>query len=433
MLLKNYNGDLNLKENKIFPQDDFFYKMQDSLESGDKNGLGVCKHLSTHLEQLANDFGIKAATVSGISKNGRGHAYNILKLQDGTAIIDYGNILTTNTKNIEKTLQTYQKNNGTSVFQHLFFEDSKFKYEFLTKDGKHFLDLVEYDKSSEPLKVELLSDFKSESDLTIALNHGTFSKSIDLNYFGFFVKIGKIIGGLSSPLHKMSLFQAGFKRKFSIPKIIKIEPDISLIYGNLLQDKELKDKRVFGINNSFSIATNNKKGLNLSSRVNWNLFSTGDYPLFYDIKFGGGVSYKIPIKRVDIEPYFIMQFGIFPKDLGTCTHEPKLSELTIGTMFNIKAFKDINLSFDLYYLKKIWEQEFGGNAKFESKKFEINAGAYATKSNYEFCPDKYGVKVGLNLMLENLTIGANYKLEGTNYDGEIENQSSLEVRTSVRF
>lgn len=65
--------------------------------------------------------------------------------------------------------------------------------------------------------------------------------------------------------------------------------------------------------------------------------------------------------------------------------------------------------------------------------FEINAEGFFTKSNYRFCPDKWGVKVGSFLNLGNLAIKADYQLNGTNYDREIKNQSSLNVRANLRF
>ena len=87
---------------KVTSQEEFFDKFQDSLESGKKNGLGNCRHIHSYIEQLANDLGIKSAAVSGISENGLGHIYDILKVEDGTAIIDYSNLLIMPTKNIEK-------------------------------------------------------------------------------------------------------------------------------------------------------------------------------------------------------------------------------------------------------------------------------------------------------------------------------------------
>ncbi len=122
------------------------------------NGLGTCRQITTQSERYLNDLEIKSHSVSGISDNGIGHAYVISKIENGSAIVDSYNILTTNTKNIEKTLQAYQKYNSMTTFQHLFFEDTEFKYRLITKDGKNFLDFIEYDETSEPLKNVLIED-----------------------------------------------------------------------------------------------------------------------------------------------------------------------------------------------------------------------------------------------------------------------------------
>ena len=428
---------------KVTSQEEFFDKFQDSLESGKKNGLGNCRHIHSYIEQLANDLGIKSAAVSGISENGLGHIYDILKVEDGTAIIDYSNLLIMPTKNIEKALQIYQKNMGTIVFEHSFFEDTEFKYRLITKDGKNLRDFMEYDSSSESLKNALIEEITPQANLVINFNIEDFLTSVEGNLFGFFLKAGEIRGDSDSPLEKITLIQAGFKRNFSTPKIIDIKSDVSLIEGNISQDTKFKDNKILGIKGNLILSTNNKKGFNFSSRIAGNTFISSlifgytknflSSGVFSDFILGGGVSYKIPIKDINVKPYATSQFALFPEDIGTYKYMPKLSELTAGTVFNFKIPDKFSLSLEPYYLKRIWEQKFGGKIELENKHIGINAEGYITKSNYEFCPDKYGFDIGSYLNLKNLTFKVKYKIDNVNYDGEIENQQALDIGTSIKF
>jgi len=134
----SYDSALLVNGTKVASQEDFFDKLQDFLATNNPNSLGVCRHFASHIEQLANDVGLRAAAVTGTTMGG-GHAYNVLKTENGTAIIDGGHILIADTKNIEKILEAYQKDANSIAFQHLFFEDSKFKYRLITKDGRNFL------------------------------------------------------------------------------------------------------------------------------------------------------------------------------------------------------------------------------------------------------------------------------------------------------
>ncbi|MBA7695111.1 hypothetical protein ES703_103732 [subsurface metagenome] len=164
------------------------------------------------------------------------------------------------------------------------------------------------------------------------------------------------------------------------------------------------------------------------------MINTGDSTLFHDLVIGAGTSYKIQTgERLDIEPYVIMQSTFFPKDIGTYKHRPKLAELSVGGVFDVKTSNNTNLSVEPYYSRRIWEQELGGKAQFGSKNFGINAGIYATESNYEFCPDKLGYNIGLLGRHKKLEIKLNYKDEQTNYDSEKENQRSLELKSSLNF
>ncbi len=431
--LSVYDSDLMRAE--IMSQDDFVYNLQNSLP------VGVCRHIAANTARTLNDMEIKAAAVSGIAGSGGGHMYTILKTEDGNAVVDYGSLLITNTKNIEKTLQIYQKNAGSTAFQHLFFEGPEFKYKLITKDGRDFLDFIDYDESSEPLKNALIDDINPRANLEIDFNLESHLTSLGVNLEGLFIKGGEIRGKNFSPMDKMGLFQMGFKREFSVPGIIKVNPDISFVYGSIAQKKKVENNEIIGLKGGLVVATNNEERLNLSSRIVGGIFTSSIpqnipnpyHALFYDFSMGAGISYKIPINNISIEPYATSQFTIYPIDLGTYQYGLKPSELGVGTVFDIKTSKNTNFSIEPYYLKRIWEQEFGGKAKFEIDNFGINAEGYATKSDYEFCPNKYGFNIGPELNSKNLRLGVNYGIEGTNYDGEVENQSSFKIQADVKF
>jgi len=425
-LLALYSYDTNLEQNEVISQDNFFYNLQNSLP------VGVCRHIATHIERFLNDIGIKSAAVSGISGNGIGHVYDISKIENGTAIIDYNRILITNTKNIEKTLQAYQKDLGITTFRHLFFEDAEFEYRLITNDGRNFLDFIEYDESSNPLKNSLIQNFKPQSDLTMTLNLEDYLTSLGINYKGLFLKAGQIIGNNSSPMKGTCIIQGGFKRKFSIPNIININPDLSFILGGIFQDRQFNDNRISGVNGNLIISTNKQKGFNLTSRIAGNISGTKDSTLFSDYIFGGGISYNIPIKNANIEPYAVSQFSFLPKDIGTYKFIPKPTELVTGIALD-SQFNNSNFSIEPYYIKRKWEQGFGGKAKLGIKSVGINAEGQITKSNYAFCPHKYNFSIGPYLKLGNLEVKANYQREGTNYDGKKDYQASLNINGSMNF
>jgi len=417
----NYQGE-------VLSQDIFFEELQNYLE-GNQSSLGVCRHIASHLEQLANDMEIDAAAVT----NNR-HAYIILKKENGTAIIDYGSILIMDTKNIEKALEVYQKKVNTIAFQHLFFNDNELKYRLITKDGENLLDLTGYDKSLEKLKNSLMSKNDLDSNIAITFNKEDYLTSAELNCFGFFIKAGEIRGSSSSPMKNMTLFQTGFKREFSIPNIININPDISFVFGNLSKNIEDNiDNSFFGASCDLSINTDNKEGLNLASRIAGNIFWTKDIVPFYDLAVEAGVSYKIPIKELNIEPYLITQFALFPGDLGTYKHVLKPSEFTGGISFNYIS-DNTKLSIEPSYSWRIWEQEVGINAKLETKHLGLNLEGYMTKSNYKFCPHKYGFSIGLDFNLEDyFKLGFNCESHWTDYDREWYNQSSVGAKAIINF
>lgn len=430
--LDKYNHDTILLFKSILPQDVSFSKWQDSLASGNQNGIGVCSHINTYLEIYLNDIGVRSATVSVAARNKTTHYCVISKTQDGTAIIDYGNILITDTKNIERTLEVYQEDKGITVFQHLFFEDAGFKYRLITKDGEHFLVFVGYDPSSELLKDMLVNDIVLQSDLIINVNYEDYLRSIEFNCGGFFTKMGKIKGDSSSPMEKTDLFQLGYRKKTLISDVVGINGGFDLVYGDIHQDRGTDI--LLGMNFNLILSAK-KQRLTLASRIagsgyfipniNWN------FP-FYDLIVGGGISYKIPINNITIEPYTAIQGNIIFEDLGRFKSKLKLSELNTGIVFST-ALDNTNFSIDPYYLKRPWEDELGINGELWWKYFGINAGGYLTKSNYGFCPHKRGYSIGVSGIYGEVEVGVDYVEKITDYDGEIDKMRSIEIKGAVKF
>jgi len=435
-VLYGYNYDLEL-DGSVFSQDEFFNILQSSLEYKE-NGIGVCRHIASHLEQLANDSGIRAGEVTGISGNGIGHAFVVIKTENGSAIVDSYHILSAETKNIEKILEAYQKDNGTTPLDHLFFEDTVFKYRLITNEAKDFLDFVGYDESSKTFKDYLVSNNKvSPIGLKVILHSEPSSNSLEMNCLGLFVKEGKIFGEKSSPLKEMRLLQTGFKREFSIPNIISIYPDINFVCGNIIQDKELDDNGLIGANGNLIIKTNSEKGFNIGLRIGGNFFATQDSNsysyLFFDTTVEGALSCKIPFgKQITINPYLIAKGNIFPKDVGVYTYLPMLSELGGGVPFNAE-FKGVKISLEPNYSWGMWENRFGVDAEIKNKNLGLKAEGYITKSNYDFCPDKFGLNIETEFSLKDSTLKLLYGLERTNYDGEIDKENKLGVSWNIKY
>lgn len=390
----------------------------------------TCTNIAYDTEKNLGSMGFNASSVLIRVPLGL-HAINLIKTKEGTVALNEIKILMTKTKNIEKTLDAFKKSENTTSFQHIFFKNNEFMYKLIPEEGRRFLNFIDYDSSSKPSRNALLEPKNSESNLTITLEKEDFySTSFDINFYGFFTKLGGIKNDISSP---MMLFQSGYKRNFVIPKIICINPDINVLFGNSSNSK----LSILSVGGDLTIATNNKK-LNLSARIAGN--STISLPpiascsIFNSLLLEGGISYKIPIKNFNITPYIITQLSMFPKNLsGNWEEQLKFSELRTGIKFDAEMPNNLNFSIESYYLKKIWEQGLGLDTTFKTDNFELDIGGYATKSNYDFCPDKWGFDIGVNSTFEHVSVGVGYKGDWTNYDGEIDNKSSLEVKANIKF
>jgi len=435
--------NMNTANYPVVPQNTFFNLTQNSLQTGEKTPMGVCRHLHTNVEQFLNDSGIPSAAVTvDVNSDGDrgGHVVDISKLSYGTAIIDYGTIMLWKTKNIEKILRAYQKEEGFTRLEHLFFEDSRFKYRIITLDGREYITWAGYNTTSEPLKKSLEYNVDSEPYIKATVNKGDYSKSGEINCFGLFFKNGEIKGYPSSPLEKMDLYQYGFKRRMLFPDIFPnsffhnaaFDVEFSWIKGKMYQDGG--EEEIDGSTTKFLFATNNEKGFNFSFKSNQHSMGVGRQILFSDSGLGFGTSYKFVTNNFDIKPYMVVQGNYFQDDLGTWKdNKLMLGEISGGTVFGIKLPKSTTFSIDPYFLKRMWEKEYGIDAKLGNEYIGISGKAYRTNSTYKFCPDKRGYEAGAYLDFKYVEAGVDYKKETIDHDGETENQDSVNVKVAVKF
>lgn len=421
------------------------------LSTEENVSIGKCRQIASNIEEMSNDIGIRAAAIAGIVPGG-GHAYDLLKTANGITFINWGDILTTNTRNVEKALQAFQKNQGMATFFHNFFEDSELKYRFITKDGKNLLDFIGYDETLDASKKYLISDKNSDwKRWLITLDYKDYLKSGEGNFFGPFYKMGEITGSVNSPIKRMTLAQIGYKNNFYFDNFFSISPNINYIVGDLSQDAG--EFPVWGFMVDLIVKTNNEKGFNFSSRARTVYVGSETigidensnpvkkfFDLFYETSLDAGVSYTLPIDPVKIRPYLFSQFSFLPKDLAMLGdfskffegHSLAFKELKAGSVFDFN-FPDFNFSVDPYYSLKNWEQEFGGNLKFGNENIKLNIGGYITDSNYDFCPNKNGFNIGIDLSLGNANLDINLKNDRTDYDGEIEDNFSLSLQARINF
>ena len=387
----------------------------DKLYEFDYTSFGKCPAIASFGEQTLNSIGLKAAAVTGAE-----HVYDILKTKEGTSIIEGYDIFSSNTKNIERVLEEYQR--GSLVFQHLFFESDKFMYKLITKDGKSFLDFANYDPSLNPIKNSLINKDNSIPYVTLDAE-----KKDNLFYGGLELTGINFKGGMlsedASPENKIDLFQGGFKRKFFLFDSMSIYPDVSIVFGN--QDGDTANHYFITDIENLTVSTENQEGLNSSLMFSRASSETQhqESTLYYDMDLDGGVSYNFGIGDFKFEPYSLLKFSFLPENLLNTTLSPRFSEFGTGLRTSFQV-SNANLSIDPHYTKRIWEDEVGADAKLESKNFNLDFGGYVTKSGYDFCPDKFGANAGLEILLKPISLKLGYKIDGTNYDGEIATSSS---------
>jgi hypothetical protein len=442
----NYGIINNDTDSKLFSQEDFLNKFQKSMNSEKPDLIGRCEYIHSNLEKSLRDSGISnvasvQSNVSGI--NGRfrgGHVYDIFGLANQTGILDYGTVFLTGTKNSEKILRTYQKLDGLTTFQYVFFENTKFKYRLITPEGKHYLEFIGYDGTTKHFNNIFNHGIDSESFIKTTINEGDYVNSKEINLFGFFFKGGDITGDKDSPLEKMKLHQYGFKKMIILPNAIQIPFltnaiigfESSFIRGKIYQD--LGKEQMSGDLAKLILSTNNKEGLN----IGFELFSQSAVGQGEEIQLPGaqnffGVSYGFIGSNFRIKPYGILYFENTLKQIAPNESGNLLSELQGGIIFDFKLPKKIIFSVDPNISKRPWETEYGIGAKLKHENFEISGRGYKTNSKYWANPHKKGSEITAKLNFRYFSGEASYKTEIEDYDGEKETERNTNVRAIIKI
>jgi hypothetical protein len=266
------------------------------------------------------------------------------------------------------------------------------------------------------------------------MNNGDYINSAQVNLFGLFTKIGQ----LSSPATNMTLFQVGYKENILIPNIISVTPSFSFIYGKVPDVPGDDIATINAVADGFiadvTVATDFKKGFNISSRFARTILNTFESTMYEDTIFGTGISYTIPIKNFELTPYAAIQAIYFPYDVNDVTkHKLTFDELRAGANFKANLPYDVIFSIDQYYLKKSYEDGFAMDTKFKTKHFGFDAGWHISKSNYDFAPHTGGFYLGGGIYINNIGFTVNYKNDTKNYDGELTTEKSLSFEGTVSF
>jgi len=422
-LLYSKGYDLNYK-GEVFSQDEFFGFLQNMFKFRERYPLGVCRQIAYYTGQLSNELGIKNSVVTGMSHRVVGHMYNVLKTKEETAAIEGEQLFLTKTKNIEKLLRTFQKEYlKAPSFQHLFFEGLEFKYKLITEEGKTFLNFAGDNQSSKNSRDFLLNKEESsiKPEMQFILENRNNFISLEKNYPIFFIKGGIINTDSFSP---MLLLQSGYQKKFITPNLT-ITPSTSVVLG----------KKLYGLFADLTTKTNNETGFNFASITSAKQVG-GIFPLnhsfFYDLFNTIGISYNFsPSENFNTEPYFTIKASNFYKNIGTETFAIYLDETEFGTKFSFSIPQKLDISLNPYYIKRVWEQEFGINTRIKTGNFGLNLESNLTKSNYIFCPDKFKLNLGVFALVKNLELNLGYKTEQTDYDGEKEDNSLLSLTGKI--
>lgn len=411
----NYNGE-------NYSQEDFFKFLNDSLNRKE-GSMGNCKYITAGIDKLAEDADLNSAIVQLDST--RSHVGNIIKTGEGISLVNYSNIISSNSKNIEKLLNAYQNEIGFTSFSHMFFKNSQLKYELITKEGEIFFDFADYDSSLKEIKSFLIDKKKIPPELAIKGIKGDKISSLCLNAYGLYLNLGDI-SETNFPKEGFDTFQLGFKRKFFPSEELSIYPNASFLFG-----KE-DDSYLNGFTAGLIINTEKERGLNLSSKFSATAVSLYKKILFENYTGESGISYTSRIKNINLTPYLLTQFAVLPTDFPRFVFAPRLSELESGVSFSLHSSTS-NFSIEPHYTKRISEDEFGVRVKMDARYFGVSFEGYLTKSGYIFCPDKSGLNAEFEMKLNPLTINGRYKADTTNYDREIETNNSFSLTGKLKL
>ncbi len=389
-----------------------------------------CRHISKDIEKLFKQIGLESSVVSGVNEEKINHSFVLSKKEDGLSLLDQKYLLETDSKNVEKVLEAYQKEQGINPFRHSFWENGNLKYSFLTKDGKRFLDFLEYDHSLNSSLENLINPKYSPNEFALDLETGNYTNSAKISN-PFFLKLGMIKGEKNSALDNSLALQFGFRKKFLFRDLFGIDLDLNSFYSENSYQEGL-GKIYGGIFNS-SIFTD-RQGVNLNLRGKITKFFGGEnFEAFHDYSIEPGISYKINTENSSIKPYLISRFEMAPVKLTDYKGNLILDEILGGVNFSSKI-EDLDILTNLYSSYKPYEKGAGANLDLRYKNFGLNLAGSFSKSNYIFCPDKSNLGMGISTKFgDNLEIGTNYETNSTNYDGEKDNQSSFSLSGKLSF
>jgi len=427
-----YNPELTNID--IFSQEEYFSKLRDILK-GSNSDLGTCFQISRYAENLADDLGIESAVING-SRPAGSHAFVISDLEKGISINDYYFTLIGYTKNVEDLLKKYKEIKGSPKFEHTFVDDGKFVYKLLTSEGKEFLDVMDYDISSEETRQRLLHKKENENEININISHGENINLAEVNYsekrFGISGGLGnmKNIPGLET----MDFYTIGEEFNFPIGPV-NISEKANFLLGVPI-DRE--GEKLYGIGAQL-FATTDNKGFNFSSRIGGNFSFMGDGlfdPLSkvfitspnLDLNADFGASYSINIRRknvnYEITPYGICQFSL--EWLGKHNFGLVVSEGTLGAQLEIDSGEN-NFSLDSRYTLKRSSHEFAGKIEYENPRLIFSIGGSADLSTYVFSPNRYSIDLGGKINLGKLEAILGLEREITDWNGDKESQTNFKI------
>jgi hypothetical protein len=389
-----------------------------------------CRHISKDIEKLSEKVGLESSVVSGVNQEKINHSFILSKTEDGLSLLDQKYLLETDSKNVEKVLEAYQKEQGIIPFRHSFWENGNLKYSFLTKDGKRFLDFLEYDNSLNSSLENLINPKYSPREFALDLETGNYTNSAKISN-PFFLKLGTIKGEKNSALDNSLAFQFGFRKKFLFRDLFGIDLDLNSFYNENSYSEDV-GKIYGGIFNS-SIFTD-RQGINLGLRGKITKFFGGEnFEAFHDYSIEPGISYRINTENSSINPYLISRFEMVPVKLTENKGSLILDEILSGVNFSSKL-ENLDFLTNLYSSYKPYEKGAGADIELRYKNVGLNLAGSFSKSDYIFCPDKSNFGIGIFTKFgDNLEIGANYKTNSTNYDGEEDNQSSFSLNGKLSF
>ncbi len=420
-----------------------FLSLQGLLKKG-YSPFGVCDQIAGYSALTAKDLGLTANAVSGNWRD-QSHIYLLVKTKEGLGIINYGHIFLTKTNNIEKALNTYQKSVGETSFEHMFQDQKGFtKYVLWTPDGKSIMGFTGYDPTLNPFIDSLLNGSQNQQNLEARLVSNGTENSREVNFRGFFVKDGKIFGSDISPLVKANLAQIGFRRNFYIPDWnLTISPEASIYGGTLNQEHNANQRRILGEQWKIGAFTNNKKGLNFGIETKGNSIErlpqesgfepSPGYPMLSDSSLIGGISYVIPLEKVNCDFYGVMGGTFMDMQYNNLVFHPIIRGLEAGVDLKAALPGSLKVSTNPYFLKT--EGQIGGGARLDvkGKNVELDFEGSAMASTYDFAPNTYNVSAEFGLNLNDAAkILVNFNSKTDDYNGAISRMNRIYTGVTIK-